>query len=470
MREFTEAWGRSEKTPLWLMAGGAALLTVAGIASPPDSALMVAGGVVSGLILVARPDIAFALIFGIESLFTEDVLLVNEQLEQTIYKISLPYLGLNIFEAALLLLALITFLQQRGVVYGTRLDFALAWFGAACVVGYITCLFYYKDPALLFEPRRLMHLFVAYYLTVNLLRTKESLLIFLTILLAAVALKAGEGVYLFTAGQGLQIKWKIRAIFTDWADSLMFVTYLLILAAFLVERVRFPGKWIFTALSPVVFFSLLVSYKRAYYIAILAGFVALFWIQGRKSRFRLILFSGLAAVMLMGLITITDQWTAVSLRVQSIVQPTKESSANYRLVEWQNALICIRKNPLFGIGLGGVMPMEIWLSRTNLLGVHNTFLWVAVKMGAFGLFPYLLVHFAFLRRLHRQNEVLRDPFLRVLSKGIYCSFIAFCAAQMFAPMFAQMRTAAYLGVILGIGMMLAQHDYLPPSQVQSLDK
>ncbi|HOJ62523.1 MAG TPA: hypothetical protein PK878_19765, partial [bacterium] len=78
--------------------------------------------------------------------------------------------------------------------------------------------------------------------------------------------------------------------------------------------------------------------------------------------------------------------------------------------------------------------------------------------------------FAFLRRLHRQNEVLRDPFLRVLSKGIYCSFIAFCAAQMFAPMFAQMRTAAYLGVILGIGMMLAQHDYLPPSQVQSLDK
>jgi len=109
MREFTEAWGRSEKTPLWLMAGGAALLTVAGIASPPDSALMVAGGVVSGVILVARPDIAFALIFGIESLFTEDVLLVNEQLEQTIYKISLPYLGLNIFEAALLLLALITF-------------------------------------------------------------------------------------------------------------------------------------------------------------------------------------------------------------------------------------------------------------------------------------------------------------------------------------------------------------------------
>lgn len=445
-----------------MMAAAAAALTVAGIASPPFSALAVAGAVVSGWILIARPDVAFALIFGIESLFTEDVLLINEQLEQTIYKVSLPCLGLNVFEAALILLVLVTLVQQKGVIHGTRLDFSLAGFGAACLAGYLACLMYHKNPALLFEPRRLMHLFVAYYLTVNLLRTKESLRMFLTILLAAVALKALEGVYLFTAGQGLQIKWKIRAIFTDWADSLMFVTYLLILGAFLVERVRFPGKWIFTALSPVVFFSLLVSYKRAYYIAMLAGLVALFWIQGRKSRFRLLLVSGAAAVILAGLITVTDQWTAVALRVGSILQPTQESSANYRLVEWQNALICIRKNPLFGIGLGGVMPMEIWLSRTNLLGVHNTFLWVAVKMGAFGFFTYLLVHFAFLHRLRRQNENLRDPFLRVLSKGIYSTFTAFIAAQMFAPMFAQMRTAGYLGMILGLGMMLARYDSHPP--------
>ncbi|MFB3788464.1 MAG: O-antigen ligase family protein [bacterium] len=461
MREATlPSAQRIEKGPLWILTGAAALLTAAGIASPPYSALAVLGAVVSGLILIARPDVAFALILGLESLFTEDVLLVNEQLEQTLYKVSLPYLGLNVFEAALILLALVTFLQQRGVIHGTRLDLSLAGFGVACLAGYIACLLYYKNPALLFEPRRLMHLFVAYYLTVNLLRTKASMQMFLTILFAAVALKAMEGAYLFTAGQGLQIKWKIRAIFTDWADSLMFVTYLLLLAAFLVERAPFPGKWIFTAFSPVVFFSLLVSYKRAYYIALLAGLAALFWIQGHKSRFRLLLISGAAAVILAGLITVTDQWTAVGLRVDSILHPTKESSANYRLVEWQNALICIRRNPLFGIGLGGIMPMEIWLSRTNLLGVHNTFLWVAVKMGAFGLFTYLLVHFAFLRRLRRQNVVLRDPFLRVLSKGIYCTFIAFLAAQLFAPMFAQMRTAAYLGMIFGGGMMLARYDRL----------
>ena len=164
------------------------------------------------------------------------------------------------------------------------------------------------------------------------------------------------------------------------------------------------------------------------------------------------------AIIILAIIALTGQWHAMSMRLESILHPTEESSANYRLVEWRNAMISIRNHPWFGIGLGGVMPMEIWLSRTNLLGVHNTFLWIAVKMGVFGLFSLLLIHVAFLRHLVQQNERLRDPFLRSVSRGLTCVFIAFITAEMFAPMFTQMRTATWMGIILGLGMMLREMD------------
>jgi len=325
-------------------------------------------------------------------------------------------------------------------------------------VGYLTCLRLYHDPARLFEPRRLLHFFLAYFLTVNLIRTRGMVRAFLVLFLVAVVLKAFEGVFLYAEGGGLQIKWRIRAIFTGWEDSLCFVTFLLLLAVFLLDQAPFPGKRLFLLLSPAVFFSLLFSYKRAYYVGMVVGGMVLFFLLGRRARRRFLVFALVAALIGAGLVTVAGQWTALALRIDSILHPTKESSASYRLVEWKNALISIRRHPWFGIGLGGVMPMEIWLSRTNLLGVHNTFLWVAVKMGGFGLFAYLWLHLAFWFHLRRLSRRVGDPFLRSLSRGLLCVFAAFCTAEMFAPMFAQMRTATWFGVILGLGMMIKEMD------------
>lgn len=434
------------------------LLAVLSIAYPPYSAIAVIAGSAGAVLLLARPDIAFALFFAVETLISEDILLITEQLKPTLYYYIIPGVGLNPFEVGLLALALATVLHRKGRLFGTRLDGVLLIFGAACFLGYLTCIRLYGDPARLFEPRRLLHFYLAYYLTVNLIRSKQSLKLFLMIFFAAVTLKGLQGVFLYTLGEGLQIKWKIRAIFTGWGDSLNFVTMLLILAAFVLDRAPLTAKRLWLIATPVVVFSFLFSYKRAYYVALAVGMVALFLMQKGRARFRFMASAFVGFLLLLVLISAAGQWRAIGMRFESILNPTKESSANYRLVEWQNALISIRKNPTVGIGLGGVMPMEIYLSRTNLLGVHNTYLWVAVKMGAVGLFAYLLLQFAFLKRLLRQNQALRDPFLQTLSRGLTCVFVAFCAAQMFAPMFAQMRTATWFGVILGIGMMLSTLD------------
>lgn len=443
---------------IMILGGLASVMVIAGIAWPPYSAIAAAAIVPSFLLLIGRPDWAFALFFAVETLFSEDILLITEQLERSIYRIPLPYIGLNCFEVALVILIAITLLQRRGVILGTALDFSLFLFGAACLSGYVTGVFYSHDLSRIFEPRRLLHFFAGYYLTVNLIRSKESLRFFLGIFFAAVCLKALQGVFLFTGGAGLLIKWKIRAIFTGWEDSLCFVTFLLMFGAFWLDKTQIAGRrWLFVLL-PAVVFSFLFSYKRAYYIAIVTGAAALFWLQGGKARMRLIGLAAGGALIIVLLIAATGQWHAIGMRIDSILHPTQESSANYRLVEWRNAMISIRSHPIFGIGLGGIMPMEIWLSRTNLLGVHNTFLWVAVKMGVFGLFSLLLVHFVFLKRLFQQNVILRDSYLRAVSKGLTCSFIAFTTAEMFAPMFTQMRTSMWLGIVLGLGMILMELD------------
>lgn len=436
----------------------AVALAIAGVAWPPYSAVLVVGGVIGAWVLAARPDVAFMLFFAAETLISEDILLPTNQLAETIYYIQLPGIGINVFEVGLLALTAAMLMHRKGRLYGTRLDISMGLFGLACLIGYITCIQLYGDPGRLFEPRRLLHFFLAYLLTVNLIRTKSAIRLFLLIYLTAVVLKATQGLFLYTLGEGLEIKWRIRAIFTGWGDSLNFVTFLLILAAFFLDRTPMWGKRFFLWATPVVIFSLMFSYKRAYYVALVVGLCVLGLLQKGRNRLRFLGLAMLAMVAGLILITVSGQWYAIGQRFASIVNPTQESSANYRLIEWRNAIISIHENPVYGIGLGGVMPMEIYIPRTNLLGVHNTYLWVAVKMGAIGLFTYLLLLNTYFRRLLQQNVHLRDPFLRSLSRGITCAFVAFLAAQMFAPMFQQMRTATWFGVILGLGMMLAVVD------------
>lgn len=433
-------------------------LAAVGAVYPPYSPIAVLALAAGSVLIIAKPDIAFACYFAVQTLISEDILMVNEQLAPTLYRINLPYIGLNVFEVAVGLLLIVTLLQRQGRFYSTGLDASVWLFGLACLLGYITCIVLYHEPARLFEPRRLLHFFIAYFLMVNLIRTKESLRWFLLIYAIAIILKSVQGVYLFYGGEGLQVKWRIRAIFTGWEDSLSFMTYILFLGMFVMDKVSIPKQWFFILCTPTVLYCFLFAYKRAYYVALAVGLCMMFLLLKKQARLR---FTGLAlvgVVLLMMIITAAGQWQAITMRITSIFEPTKESSANYRLIEYQNACISISKNPIFGIGLGGVMPMEIHLSRTNLLGVHNTFLWAAVKMGVFGLFTYLLLNLAFIKQLLKQNRTLHDPFLRSLSRAILCTLVAFIAAQMFAPMFSQIRTATWLGIIMAAGMMLPMMD------------
>ena len=97
---------------------------------------------------------------------------------------------------------------------------------------------------------------------------------------------------------------------------------------------------------------MLVSYKRAYYLAFIVAMCVVFLLQGKRARFRFFLLLLAAALIFAGALTAAGQWEAFAMRFGSIFTPTKESGAHYRIIEWRNALISIEKNPVTGIGLG----------------------------------------------------------------------------------------------------------------------
>ncbi|MBZ0255384.1 hypothetical protein K8I31_04950, partial [bacterium] len=312
--------------PDWTAAAGAVLLLLAVLSAafPPYSAIAVIVGCAGAILLMARPDVAFVLFFAAETLISEDILLITERLKPTLYYYIIPGIGLNPFEVALLALAVATILHRKGRLCGTRLDGVMIGFGLACLLGYVTCIRLYGDPGRMFEPRRLLHFYLAYFLTVNLIRSKQALRIFLMVFFAAVVLKGLQGVYLYTLGEGLQIKWRIRAIFTGWGDSLNFVTLLLILATFVLEKSKLTAKRLWLISTPVVLFSFLFSFKRAYYIALMVGLSVLFLMQKGRARVRFLASAFVGFLLLLVLITAAGQWNAIGMRFSSILNPTKE--------------------------------------------------------------------------------------------------------------------------------------------------
>ncbi len=431
-----------------------AALTFISIARPPWSAAAVFAVIAGAAVFLSRLDLAFCLFIASEVLITEDILLLTEKLYPTLYKLSLPGLFINPFEVFLVLLLVVTIFSSRARFVRTSLDIPLLAFGLACVAGYITCVRLTGEAGRIFEPRRILHFYVVFFLTVNIITTRERLKLLLWVFGAAVILKSAEGMCLYFQGAGLQIKWRITAIFTGWGDGLNFVTYLLFVLLLLIRKPEGVRRGMWLLFWPMVLLTLLNTYKRAYYVGLAAALGFLFLLEGGRRRVRFVVFGTLALVLLLGVITVTNSWYAVGQSVWSIFHPTMESSAHYRLVEWKNALLSIQAHPWLGIGLGGILEMLVYLPRTNLLGVHNTFLWVTVKLGLLGLLVYLWLILSYLHCLMRQRNTLPDSFLRWVNQGLLLSFIAFLTAQFFAPMFFQMRTSAWMALVMGVGVML----------------
>jgi O-Antigen ligase len=208
-------------------------------------------------------------------------------------------------------------------------------------------------------------------------------------------IKAGIGLIEIAGGYGQALEETTRITYYEpTANWLIMITLFGILAT-LLARVKLP-LWIVLG-TPLLFASLLLSYRRSFWIAAVLGFL-LVLIVGTSP-------AGRRALLPVGLATVAAIWILGSVKFQSQIplvkraaslNPTKlETNADdrYRLDERANVLGEIKQHPIAGLGLdvpwaATVQPLSVEHPEGRQY-VHFAALWFWLKLGVLGLIAYL---------------------------------------------------------------------------------
>jgi len=196
---------------------------------------------------------------------------------------------------------------------------------------------------------------------------------------------------------------------------------------------------------PLLTASLLLSYRRSFWIAAVLGLL-LVLLLGTSPRGRRVVGPALvmvaAAIWLVGSIEFQAQ-TPLASRVQSLSPSQLQMNAEdrYRLDERVNVIAEIERHPIVGIGLqrGWVasarpLPVEHVDGR---LYVHFGLLWWWMKLGVLGAIAFVAVLLCAMLLAWRAWRRNQQPLLRCFGLASLCSFAGLVAIE---------TTASFTGV------------------------
>jgi putative inorganic carbon (HCO3(-)) transporter len=241
--------------------------------------------------------------------------------------------------------------------------------------------------------------------------------------------------------------WKDRYFFRAKAplsDSNWLSTYLVIAIPLLASMVVILRAWWQRLTSGVGLALALVAqffaYNRAGWLALVAQGVAFGLCTGRR-RFAILVFGGCMAIGF-GLVL------ASQVGYQSkTVDPL---TLNVRLAVWKLGITAIAEHPLVGLGYGAhsfsAMIRGFQPEFDSPLGLHNTFLIVAVGSGVPALAFLVWILIAIAEVLLRRFRKSEDQLEKVITIGLVMMVVGFAVRNFFAYMFA--GSLAYLFWIL----------------------
>jgi O-antigen ligase len=244
--------------------------------------------------------------------------------------------------------------------------------------------------------------------------------------MAIAIIKAVLGLVEITSGHSVAIEGIGRLTYFEGTANWVIMIALFGVFAAVVTRVR-PPLWMLLG-SPLLFASLLLSYRRSFWIAAVLGLALIVVIGLTPARRRLLVPVGLAMIAAI--------WTLSSVPFQSqspIVEratslaPSKLDANledRYRLDERANVLGEIYAHPITGLGVtipwqATVQPLSVEHEGGREY-VHFAALWFWLKLGILGLVAYvaILTSTAVLAwQTWRRNN---DPLLRIFGLASLC--------------------------------------------------
>ncbi|HEX5146012.1 MAG TPA: O-antigen ligase family protein, partial [Conexibacter sp.] len=304
----------------------------------------------------------------------------------------------------------------------------------------------------LFALHVLAYLLVLPLSIVNLDLSRAQLRTVLKGLIALAVLKAVMGLVVLASGGSVEIDTGTHLTYYEpTANWVIMIALLGCLAALIGAMPR--ERWMAVAI-PLLTASLLLSYRRSFWIATVLGLLLLL-LLGTTARSRRVIVPAtvLVALAIWAVGSIEFQAaTPLATRAQSLAPNRLQTNAEdrYRLDERVNVIAEIKHNPVVGIGLqrGWVasarpLPVEHVDGRQY---VHFALLWWWMKLGILGAAAYaslILSGMLLSWRTWRRN---REPLLRCFGLASLCGFAGLVVIE---------TTASFTGVDARFTVLIA---------------
>jgi hypothetical protein len=281
--------------------------------------------------------------------------------------------------------------------------------------------------------------------------------------MAVAIIKAGLGVIEVLGHYGVPVEGSSTLSYYEPAANWLIMLAMLALFAAVLGRAR-PPVWMLLG-APLLIASLLLSYRRSFWIAAILGLLLSLLFGSTPTGRRLLVPAGLAiglAALLLGSVHFQAQLPVVK-RAESLAPTSLETNAEdrYRLDERANVLGEIRRHPITGLGVdvpweASVQPLSVEHEEGRLY-VHFAALWYWLKLGILGLVAYISLLLGAAVLAWRVWRASAEPMLRAFGLASLCGFAGLAVIETTASFTGvDPRFTVLLGAQIGLLALLAR--------------
>jgi hypothetical protein len=307
----------------------------------------------------------------------------------------------------------------------------------------------------------------------NLRVRRRQVSVALTVLSALAIAKAFAGIVEVAGHYGDTIEGRSTLTYYEPTANWLVMVVLLGVVAMGLARVR-PPLWALLG-SPLLIASLLLSYRRSFWIAVVLGLLLVLVLGVGPSGRRLLVPVALlltGAVWALGSVSFQSSGSPLAHRIASLSPSRLQANVQdrYRLDERANVLGAIGEDPIAGLGVAvpwsasfRPLPVEHLEGR---LYVHFAALWFWLKLGILGLVAYASIMLGSAVLALRVWRAHSEPLPRAFGLASLCAILSLGAVETTASFTGiDPRFTTLLGVQIGLLALLARRASAPGEEV-----
>lgn len=319
---------------------------------------------------------------------------------------------------------------------------------------------------------------LAYFLVVSLVTTqKDASLVVKTMLIATVAMACiaiitflytlqFDNIFFYKGPLGHIVYSKSSTIPRVISNAEMYlpVAVNVIISYLLFARNSQLTKYLLASALIVLLFAVFISLTRGMWLSTLISSLILigyYVYQQGRSAFLTLAKASAATVLLFGAILYLLPGQPIlqrildfgAVRAASMLQVTADISLFNRYQEIIQVLKSFRSQPIFGIGLGGVISWHDmlfpWITHM-VFYIHNSYFWMLLKMGIIGLGAFLVILYIVFRKAIALLKKIESSHQRAIVAGLTTGLVSVLVFSITSPFINLGAGNFYLALTVGL--------------------